>query len=235
MSDEDIVKELVKQIPVKQIYDDGVAPTAKQVGYISEDILKTVRLALAPVQFLAALQDRYRAFLDRAVRRVAEEDRIAPPPQILGPVLEGIKYEPEGTPIDEMFSSLLSKALNQNSISEAHPAYPSIIKQLSSDEAKLLVLMSKKTFKYSRIWRLGNGVSYPDRVESDDLPRTELIFPDNAGFYIDHLHQLGLAGLFQVPPQEPIVEDGRQLAVRVKSEYRLTEIGQRFVRACTSL
>jgi hypothetical protein len=32
--------------------------------------------------------------------------------------LDGIKYEPEGTPIDEMFSNLLSNSMNNEKITE---------------------------------------------------------------------------------------------------------------------
>lgn len=61
-------------------------------------ILKTLHLALTPVQYLAAVQDRYKSFLDRSIRRVPKEQRVVPAPQILGPILEEIRYEPEGTP-----------------------------------------------------------------------------------------------------------------------------------------
>jgi hypothetical protein len=104
--EDEFAKELAKQLPIKQIYKDAASPAAKQLGQIGEDILKALQLALgAPVQYLAAVQDRYRRFLDRSIRRVSEQHRISPAPQILGPVLEGIRYEPEDTPIDELFSN----------------------------------------------------------------------------------------------------------------------------------
>ena len=41
------------------------------------------------------------------------------------------------------------------------------------------------------------------------------------GFYMDHLHQLGLAGIYQVGNQERINDaDGNQIGSRVISEYR---------------
>ena len=112
----EFAKELAKQLPVKDLYEDAGSPAAKQVGQIGEDLVKVVQLALgAPIQYFAALQDRYRRFLDTSVRRVPEHHRIAPAPQILGPVLEGIRYEPENTPIDEMFSQLLSRSMDYTS------------------------------------------------------------------------------------------------------------------------
>jgi hypothetical protein len=133
---EEFAKELARQLPVKAIYQDAAAPAAMQTGQLLEDLVKVLQLALAPVQLFGAIQDRYRKFLDTAVRRVPEANRVSPAPQIVGPVLEGIRYEPEHTPIDQMFSQLLSRSMDRERINEAHPAFPIIIKQLSSDEAK---------------------------------------------------------------------------------------------------
>jgi hypothetical protein len=105
---EEFAKELAKQLPMEAMYKDAVGPAAKQVGQFAEDLVKVLQLALAPVQAVAALQDRYRHFIDTSIRRIPQERRIAPPPQILGPVIEGVRYEPEGTPIDQMYSQLLS-------------------------------------------------------------------------------------------------------------------------------
>src|SRR5581483_10409542 len=133
----EFAKELAKQLPVKSIYDDALAPAAKQAGQLAADIVKVIQLALAPFQVLAAYQDRLRNFLDKAVRRIPDSNRVSPAPQILGPIIEGIRYEPEGTPVDEMFSQLLSRSMDKERMDEAHPAYPILIRQLSSDEAKI--------------------------------------------------------------------------------------------------
>lgn len=136
--EDEFARELAKQLPVKTIYEELGSPAAKQAGQFAGDLLKALQLALAPVQYIAALQDRYRRFLDTSIRRIPDERRVAPAPQILGPVLEGIRYEPEDTPIDEMFSHLLSCSMDSEHANEAHPAYPFLIRQLSSDEAKIL-------------------------------------------------------------------------------------------------
>jgi hypothetical protein len=233
----EFAKELARQLPVKAIYDDAVSPAAKQTGQLATDIVKTIQLALAPLQFLAAYQDRLRRFIDSAVRRVPIEKRISPPPQILGPIVEGIRYEPEGTPIDKMFSELLSRALDGTRINEAHPAFPIIIKQLSSDEAKILVALKEEQydFVHTRDFdRKAHLFVGPIKIEIDSFPRQDLTFPENVNFYMEHLNQLGLAGVFQVGNQEPLYEANNQIGVRVRSKYRLTDFGVRFVAACIS-
>jgi abortive infection alpha-like protein len=229
--EEEFAKQLVNSLPIKAIYRDAAAPAAKQTGQLFEDLLKVLQLALAPVQMLGAIQDRYRNFLDTAVRRVPEANRISPAPQIIGPVLEGVRYEPEDTPIDQMFSELLSRSMDRERVNEAHPAYPIIIKQLSSDEAKILSSLKSSNIGYYTTEFYGHR-----KAEFDRLPRDDLSFRENVSFYLDHLNQLGLAGIFQIASPEPLFggDPRGQVGIRVRFECRLTSLGQRFVRACIS-
>src|SRR5258708_37835153 len=100
----DIANQLILKL-AKDIYKDAGSRPAKEVGGLAADLVKTLRLVLAPLQYAAALQDRFSNFLDKSVRRVPKRRRVAPAPQIAGPVLEAIRYEPENTPIDERFSN----------------------------------------------------------------------------------------------------------------------------------
>ena len=234
---DDFATELAKQLPVRAFYDDALSPAAKQVGQFGQDLLKVIQLAVAPVQYVAALQDRYRQFLDKSVRRVPEENRVAPPPQILGPVLEGVRYETEGTPIDEMFSQLLSSAMDSRRVNKAHPAYPIIIRQLSADEAHVLNRMLERHRSGRKAYLLIERYTTDDSgemylggnlVELDEFPRQGLMFPHNLGFYMSHLNQLGLAALStrkdnrsdNAPPH------------RLVREYALRVFGFNFMEAC---
>jgi hypothetical protein len=138
-----------------------------------------------------------------------------------------------------MFSELLSCAMDRERAHEAHPAFPMIIRQISSDEAK--ILKSLYTRDYSYVWtrdfdsKIKIFVGKPT-VEIDDLSRTELFYPDNVPFYREHLHQLGLTGVFQEGNQEILfgAEPKTQTGVRARNKFRLTDFGRRFVHACTS-
>jgi hypothetical protein len=122
-------------------------------------------------------------------------------------------------------------------VQEAPPVYPLIIKQLSTDEAKILASLNGRMFSYvyTQTYNAKTTLFSVDRViEVDELPRTGLAFPDNIGFYFDHLHRPGLAGIFQAGNQEALFGEipGLQTGIRVMSQYRLTDFGQRFVKAC---
>jgi len=234
----EFVKELASKLPVEAAYKEILSPGAVQTGQILSDIIKTIHLALAPVQFFGAFQDRLRNFIDNSVRRVPEGKRVPPAPQILGPIIEGIRYETEGTPIDAMFSELLSRSMDRDRVHEAHPSYPLIIKQLSADEAKILATLNGNVFDYvytrkfdakTQLFIVGQQT-----IEVDKLPREGLIFSDNIQFYFEHLNQLGLAGIFQDGNQEMLFshEPRVQTGIRARCHYTLTDFGQRFVTAC---
>jgi hypothetical protein len=142
--------EISRLLPVKDMYEDVAQPAARQAGTISADLMKTLHLVLAPIQYAAALQDRYRNFIDSSVRKVPEERRVQPAPQLAGPILEGIRYEPERTEIDQMFANLLANSMDKENVGKAHPAYPNLIKQLSRDEAVCLALMSETQMDTSK-------------------------------------------------------------------------------------
>jgi hypothetical protein len=228
---EKFVEEIAGKLPLQAAYNDLLSPGAAEAGRAIENIVKTLHLALFPIQFLGAFQDRLSNFIDNSVRRVPEEKRVAPAPQILGPIIEGIRYEPEGTPIDTMFSELLSRSMDRDRVNEAHPSYPLIIKQLSSDEAKILASLDRNAFDY--VYN-GKGVFDHGNVEVGALLREELDFPDNVPLYFEHLHHLGLAGIFGAENQEVLSGDTPrvQTGVRRCCHYRLTDFGQRFVKAC---
>jgi hypothetical protein len=46
----DQIEEVAKLIPIKEAYGDLMSPAAKQTGVLLEDIAKTIRLALFPIQ-----------------------------------------------------------------------------------------------------------------------------------------------------------------------------------------
>jgi hypothetical protein len=228
-------EELAKQLPVKAMYEDAAQPAAQQVGQIAQDLVKSLQLVvLTPLQFLGAYQDRLRAFIDKSVRAVPEEKRVRPAPQILGPVLEAVKYEPEGTPIDKMFSELLTTAMHSERVADAHPALPLIIKQLSEDEALILQAIATADTRFqltSRFDIVAGGSMSINKIEKSELPVDRLVFPNNEPMYRDHLERLGLIRYDMLKPMEPISQNGRQVGGRNFFVLKLTELGATLMRA----
>lgn len=232
---DDIVAAVLKNLPV-EIYRDAGKPAGKEIGKLGEDMIKAVRLALFPVQIVAAYQDRFENFVNTSIRKVPPERLIPPPAQIIGPVLEGIRYEPSDTPIDQLFSDLLSSSMDKENVDKAHPSYPLIIRQLSSDEAIILKTLHEQkepAYEFVKTFRFENGRSFDDKIEKDEYPKEVLTFPQNLGFYINHLSQLGLAGIYEYN-QTPIYDENTKMqsGSRAFCKYLLTDLGQRFMDAC---
>ncbi|WP_051677374.1 DUF4393 domain-containing protein [Bradyrhizobium sp. URHD0069] len=228
-------EELAKQLPVKAAYRDVVKPGAKQAGQMVQDLVKTIQLALAPLQFAGAYQDRLRSFIDRSVRGIPEADRVSPPPQILGPIVEGIRYEPEGTSLDGMFSELLSSSMDATRLRNAHPAFVAIIKSLSPDEAKLLISLADQPVdrvSWSSYDKQRNFFDAPV-VEQMAVP-DDLSFPENISVFLEHLQQLGLVQTIALKAQEPTFAGGAQNGVRHHERHQLTGWGRQFICACTA-
>ena len=233
-----VATELVKQVPIKEVYEDGLSPAVRETGSALADFVKTLRLALAPLQLTAALQDRYVKFLDRSVRQIPEERRVLPPPQIVGPVLEAIKYEPEDTLISDMYNELLSKAFDRQRVNDAHPAFAPLIRQLSTDEAIILKLIYDKYlehdyYKLHFTEDLTRNLLENRQIEVNELPSGDLATPEKISVYLEHLDKLGLMSIRGYKSPEAIrpPHSIEQTGLRTFTHFELTEFGLEFMKA----
>ncbi|WP_426426153.1 Abi-alpha family protein [Bradyrhizobium genosp. A] len=99
---------------------------------------------------------------------------MTPAPQTLGPIIEAFRHESEGTNIDAKFSELLSTSGHASRTKDAHPAFVTIVRALSSDEARLLHAVAEKQLGAT------NSLFAPPVIESVGLP-AGLAYPDNPG------------------------------------------------------
>jgi hypothetical protein len=129
----------VAKIVAKEVYGDVFAPAAREFGTALGDLAHTMRVA--GLEFGSISRERVIRIFERAVSQVSLARRLLPPPQILGPVLEGLRYEPAGTPISEIWEALLARSMDSERLGEAHPAFSEIIRRLSPDEVRLLTYL----------------------------------------------------------------------------------------------
>jgi hypothetical protein len=87
---------------------------------------------------VAASQDRLEGYINKSIRQVPEERRITPVESIALPVAERLRFQEEGNPITDLYINLLSRAMDGERVSEAHPAFISVISQLAPDELLFL-------------------------------------------------------------------------------------------------
>jgi len=218
---------------VEKAYDDVASKPAKQVGRILEDLSKTARLALIPIQITAAIQDKFDKTIERVLKRVPPDQHIPQQIQIVGPIFENLKYMDDNSILYELFEELLARSIDSERIEEAHPSFIHIISQLSRDEAIILVELKKNDFDIVDTLDLDheNNRFVNLKIEKNTIPKDKLYYSDQVNMYYSHLESLSLVS-WPVFKQDPISNGSRQIGVRRYSKMNLTEFGKFFVNAC---
>src|SRR5947207_1857122 len=76
------------------------------------------------------------------LKDVPKEDIITPKPNVAGPTLQALTFT-EGEPeLQELFANLLAASMDIKTAPFAHPSFIEVIKQMTSDEAKIMKYIS---------------------------------------------------------------------------------------------
>ncbi|MDO8787500.1 MAG: Abi-alpha family protein [Sulfuritalea sp.] len=130
--------QIVNSEVAKRTYDDALSPTMRELGGLGGDTLKAFRLFTAPIQLVAAYQDRFSAFCNRVRQRVPEEQQCEAPAEIGRPVMEAFASTSDDGPLMSMFEELMAKAIDKREAGKLSPSFPNIIRGLSPLQAKLI-------------------------------------------------------------------------------------------------
>lgn len=140
---------------------------------------------------------------EEAEDEVPDGNLVIPDPRYAGPLLTSAQYYSEPDRLREMFKELLKRGMDKSRQDQAHPGFTEIVRQLSSDEAKILDRITwhdleklaenfaRTPFHLKRHYTRNNQEGWRlDEVEFDgDI---ELAFPENKRMYVEHLDGLGL-------------------------------------------
>lgn len=235
MSDQipEYISKIIESEVAKQVYQNGLSGSITELGKIGTDVVKTVRLFTFPIQALSKLQDKVERVLEAAYNKVPENNRQPAPPQLVGPVIEKLKYLPEGDELVKMYEELLARSIDSDRINEAHPSFIHIISQLSRDEAYLLFELKNKVFEVVDVMDFLSKENrfINRRIEKSNIPEDKLYFKNNIDLYYSHLESLSLV-TWPVYKQDPIVLNGIQTGLRRFSKIELTVFGKMFIKAC---
>lgn len=204
------VTGLAKAIPV---YEDALQPAAKEIGKALGTVAKTVNVALAPVSALVWGYDKIKDFVDTKVSEklsnVKDEDIVSPPPNVAGPALESLKYTGSIEELKELYANLIASSMDKNTTHKAHPSFVEIIKQLSSDEAKLLVYFASSgsapivDIKNNRKDKSGGRYEYRYFTNIGEKLKLE-----NLGLNSSYWSNLIRLGLVDIPDNFQLIEEG---------------------------
>jgi len=199
------IEAVAKQLPVDKAYDDVAHGALTEAGEALTDTVKVARLFLAPVQYIAAWQDRFARYCKRIADKVPEARRIEAAPMIAGPVLEALRFADEQALATELMLDLLASAMDSERVQHVHPAFAGLAVQLSSDEALILFYLKKNA--YVRVATEETPIVHhrkfegPRIVSEEPFPRESLAFPQHFHVYMSHLESLALVHYTRYPAE----------------------------------
>ena len=228
---------ILGQDTVKKIYEDGASVPLQETSKAVTDLIKAARLFTAPIQLLAAYQDRLSKYFDKVRGTVKEENQIEAPSSISGPIIERLKYLENENYLTDLYLNLLSRAIDKERVQEAHPAFYHIIDQLSADEAMILYIIKQEPiyYDYTMDMFVDDNNRYRFRntiVKRDTTPKDKIAFNEHFNMYVRHMESLNL--IFWRKTNENSINDekGNQLGTDIRTQIELTEFGHLFVKAC---
>ncbi len=83
-------------------------------------------------------ENKFQKDLEEATKDIPADNLIEPKASVAAPALQGLAFSHEEPDLKMMYLQLLSTAMDGRKAGSAHPAYAEIIRQLTSDEARLL-------------------------------------------------------------------------------------------------
>ncbi|WP_407535818.1 DUF4393 domain-containing protein [Cetobacterium somerae] len=196
---QNLTKGVNKIIP--KVYEDAIQPTAKVIGQMGETIAKAINTALIPLRLIVwkaeEIENSIKTGLEEKMKNISLDEIQTPNPRIAGPTLEGLRYTAQEKELREMYTSLLANSMNKKVAPNVHPSFPDIIKQLCSEEAKILEFLS-----YSnpiakidiKIFPKNSSQGFSHYLKNFSLI-SKLSFVENhqkANLYLDNLIRLSL-------------------------------------------
>ena len=198
-----------------------VKEAASNLGQTAVTLTKTINNVLVPLAAINFAFDKARIYFSGKFQQeiaakaeaIPVEHIVEPKASIAGPTLQGLAFTHEEPNLKEMYLNLLATAMDGRAATLAHPAFVEIIKQLDSEDARLVrgVLQS------------------PSPIPIAQIHRT---LKDNKGFNLLFQHLLNLTNLTTVEPVEdpqlPAMIDNwiRIGLVEVAYDKHLTDMAQ---------
>lgn len=251
------ISEITKEV-AKPFYNDAVSPAAKEFG---KGLTSIARILNAGVY----LAEDCATTLVHVLRKSGEQLCLLPPericldkPRVSASAIEQSRFAINENEIQELFANLIASSMDKNRVKYAHPAYIEIIRQLESDEAKIIKYMDSLGGKAPTI----ELIKETDRDKHGMISITETFsdinliaedaaceYPENEITYFENLKRLGLiasssgTSFVQGNEHERIfnsekTEKHKQLNPHIKNArfnstmFVLTTFGQGFVQAC---
>ena len=249
MQDDKQIIEAAKALGITElapeIYKDMLQPAVREMGNSLATVAKAVNIALSPLEAGVWGYDKIKEWLSIRVTRILSDRKVKnvtePPLSIAGPLVHNLLFAKDEPELKELYASLLSSAMD--SCGAVHPAFVSIIQQLTPDEAMILRYLAQSDQKWPVI-------SDSSGAEGAAIVSVEIHFKEwceRAGVkhlhhyksYMDNLLRLRLLNFLNANDVEYRFAGhnrygtyGESILNKEYAHIELTEFGRLFIEAC---
>jgi hypothetical protein len=159
--------ELIGEVIKAAADSPHVKEAADNLGQTAVTLTKTINNVLVPLAAINFAIDKARNYfqskfqqdLAEKAKSIPPEHVIEPKASIAGPALQGLAFTHEEPNLKELYLNLLATSMDGRAATVAHPAFVEIIKQLDSEDARLVqeALRTENLIPIAQIRIIMNG------------------------------------------------------------------------------
>lgn len=231
-----------------EAYKDILQPAAREIGNNLLLVAKAISIAMAPLEATIWGYERIKDWLSiKIAQKLAHIDPTqiqSPKLTIAGPTITNMRFAMSEEDIREMYATLVASAMNKNMDRLVHPAFPSIIQQLTPDEAKILRYISKQNSPQIVHQRMRNNQLLKKSIAADESLKqigelSQIEFPHEIDLYCDNLIRLKLfrenryeEGEYREGGHNRHGEYGPSIDTIETYDIDVSRFGDHFIRCC---
>ena len=268
MADEktaELVKAVAEFAKVVPLYQDAIQPGAKELGKALGSVGRAGNALLLPIMELVVVwgEEKVRPFCQRIGKKldaIPQEHRSPPNANVVGPALEAVRNADGEADLQDMYANLIASSMDKRVVRGVLPSFVEILKQLSSDEAKILGAIKKgpavPIVHIQQVVVNDAGV----RTSGLDVEKNQSLigeqagceYPEQAPAYLDNLARLGIVRFLangthyadqslyrgvELDPRILALREQYEKPPRYRTKYvqtglELTTFGRAFIRSC---
>ncbi|WP_439574167.1 DUF4393 domain-containing protein [Phreatobacter sp.] len=182
--------------PAAKNFGKEIAPLGSTAGQL---VNRAAHVLMRPVFGVIwgaeRLSDWINEKIEPRVHNIPEENRVEPDMQIAASALEAVRTLDGKENLRDMFANLLSNAMDSRVKGEIHPSYVEVLKQISVDEAKIIMkLHNGPSLPIMTLSKKKEGTSIvPIVVHYSDIAlQSKCENPIMTRVYIENLDRLGV-------------------------------------------
>lgn len=189
----------------KEAYNDLLHPAAQELGqslgYVARFVKTVFKGFEVAADHIDKQCDKFIAKVEETVESIPPERRIEPSLGVFQSIVSGSWGALDSDLMQELFLNLLKSAIDKTTASRAFPNYGEIIKQLTPDEALLLVFF-KKYPEFHPIINIVEKKPNPSKAYRIVKEKITLLpqhvnikYQQNIPIYLENLSRLGIISI----------------------------------------